>query len=700
MMSGLMRPDDIVPFAMKPIGLKIDALHFFLGDFAAGWIFAVVQSACHFQPFCRRRLGNEMDDGFVIAEGFATPIRRDEGKKAVFDLVPLARPRGEMTDREGQTGFIREGLQLQFPQAQPPAIAPPAVGRNQDLGGRRIEPLTFLAPPSPDGRHRKRSRVVIRPDIDEPGVAPDVVDAIGIGTRHVGRGKIMPTNLPRLFRGKPLLASVIVVADEFFLLRIHRDHGAALRQASFHRGIDVPKLRVAVRMVSPLLRLPVALETVVEPVQKLSDLRMADWVLVPTQLLRNRSRALTNPSQRRLRVAPGLMIDHRFQGIHQPRVRHRNEFAPRSGAANPTFHRRGTLFDFTDAFGNGLARQSARTAHPTHSPIAQSPRFARRHQAPRPFVQQWPHRMELSSQLSKTVHAHTAYQASAQTATFIYLRRLTVALWMLAVVQTNESSVTQQKLVRTVEDATRYHFSSMSTALAVAEKLLEDATHEVYLATYTFRLGCLHRYNPEVTAKYNEKTGNNFDDGVERFWGTLHRKVSSSEIRKVTLVGPSSDAAKDIVKLLNRAAKDKQPPQRALDVEAEADELVKTSRGLFAFCGEAQKHRKSAFTFDAYELGGFPFQILITTQKSGVKGCLVLLAGDETIDGSVLGFYSELHPTVEMFSNVFTKLCNSAGRVTDKYVAVSSPSGESSPNWLRDFLLRILRRQGASRHDK
>jgi hypothetical protein len=52
---------------------------------------------------------------------------------------------------------------------------------------------------------------VIGPDIDKPGVAPDVVDAIGIGTRHVGRGKIVPANLPRLFRWKPLPAGIMVV---------------------------------------------------------------------------------------------------------------------------------------------------------------------------------------------------------------------------------------------------------------------------------------------------------------------------------------------------------------------------------------------------------------------------------------------------------------------------------------------------------
>src|SRR4029077_3500516 len=120
----------------------------------------------------------------------------------------------------------------------------------------------------------KRSRVMISPDLDKPGVAPDVVNAIGIGPRHIRRGKVVTANLPRPFRGKPLLAGVVVVADDFFLLGIYRDHGAALRQAALYGGIDVPKLRVAIRVVSPLLGLPVALQAVIEPVKNLGDLGM------------------------------------------------------------------------------------------------------------------------------------------------------------------------------------------------------------------------------------------------------------------------------------------------------------------------------------------------------------------------------------------------------------------------------------------
>ncbi len=267
----------------------------------------------------------------------------------MLDLVPLAGPGRKMTDRNGQAGGIGEGLQLQFPQAQPPAIAAPAVRRNPDRGGRRIEPSAFMAPPAPDGRHGKRARVVIRPDIDKPGVAPDIVDAIGIGPRHVGRGKVVPAHRPRLFRGPPLLAGVRVVADEFLLLGIHRDHRAALGQAAFHAGRDVAKLRVAVRVVASLLGLPVALEAVVEPVQQLRDLRVADRMVLPTQCVRDRPRALTDPAQRRFRVAPRLVLDHGFQGIHEPRVGHRDRFAPAAWAADAAGPDRGPRRRFRGA---------------------------------------------------------------------------------------------------------------------------------------------------------------------------------------------------------------------------------------------------------------------------------------------------------------------------------------------------------------
>ena len=105
-----MRSDDIVPFAMKRMWVKIDAFHFFRGDFAAGRILAAIQPTGHGQSLGRRRLGNERDDGFVVPQRFPPPIGRDKGKEAMFDLVPFAGPGWKMTDRHRKTRGIHPGL--------------------------------------------------------------------------------------------------------------------------------------------------------------------------------------------------------------------------------------------------------------------------------------------------------------------------------------------------------------------------------------------------------------------------------------------------------------------------------------------------------------------------------------------------------------------------------------------------------------
>ena len=135
------RADDVVPFAMKGLTLEIDLSHLRRRDFSPGRILPAIEAAGHGQPLRGRRLGNEMDDGFVISQWFAAPIRRDKGKKAVLDLVPLAGPRWEMTDRDGQACFIREGLQLQFPQAQPPAVTAAGIRGIRSCRGLRIQPV-------------------------------------------------------------------------------------------------------------------------------------------------------------------------------------------------------------------------------------------------------------------------------------------------------------------------------------------------------------------------------------------------------------------------------------------------------------------------------------------------------------------------------------------------------------------------------
>ena len=326
----------------------------------------------------------------------------------MFDLVPFAGVGWKMADRSRDACLVCELLQLKFPKAQALTAAPTAVDGDQYPHCIRIDPSPFLAPPSANGCDRKRSRVVIGADIDKARVAPNVINAVRIGTGNVGSRKVMTLNLYRLPGGKPLLARVVVVADEFFLFGIHGNDRAAFPQASSHGGTDVPKLGVAIRMIFPFLGLPIALQAVVEVVKDLGHLRMTDRVFVASQFFSDGPRALANLTQRRLRIPPGLDLDHFFQLLHQPRVRNRKGLASGSGPADAAGGGRETLFDFTDSFRDCLARQSTGTTDHTDSTMAQRSRFTGGHNPPRSFIQQGPYRPEFLSQFGQRIHARAA----------------------------------------------------------------------------------------------------------------------------------------------------------------------------------------------------------------------------------------------------------------------------------------------------
>jgi hypothetical protein len=83
-----------------------------------------------------------------------------------------------MTDCNGQTGFVGQFLQLHFPNAQAPTIAASSIDGDQEALGLGIEPFPFMTPPAPNRGHGKGAGVMIGSDIDETGVAPNIVNAM------------------------------------------------------------------------------------------------------------------------------------------------------------------------------------------------------------------------------------------------------------------------------------------------------------------------------------------------------------------------------------------------------------------------------------------------------------------------------------------------------------------------------------------
>src|SRR5271166_6112412 len=70
--------------------------------------------------------------------------------------------------------------------------------------------------------------------------------------------------LPRPTARLPLLARILVIADQFLLLGVHRDHRLAPPLQRADLAVDVLELGVAVRVVLTLQRLAVGLEAVTQ----------------------------------------------------------------------------------------------------------------------------------------------------------------------------------------------------------------------------------------------------------------------------------------------------------------------------------------------------------------------------------------------------------------------------------------------------
>ncbi len=103
---------------MKSIAHNVDLLHFFAADLAPVRILPTIQTAFDFQPFGRRRLRDQVNDGFIINQRLPSPIEGDEREQTMLDLVPFAGTGSKMTDRNSEPRLIGELLQLQLPKPQ------------------------------------------------------------------------------------------------------------------------------------------------------------------------------------------------------------------------------------------------------------------------------------------------------------------------------------------------------------------------------------------------------------------------------------------------------------------------------------------------------------------------------------------------------------------------------------------------------
>jgi len=103
---------------MKGVGCQSELIQLLVGDFDRGTVTVGVQGSFHDQARLGGGTGNQADHGLVAHQGLSAPVLGDEAEEAVFDSVPLAGARREVTDVQTQTQFVGQRLQRDLPQTR------------------------------------------------------------------------------------------------------------------------------------------------------------------------------------------------------------------------------------------------------------------------------------------------------------------------------------------------------------------------------------------------------------------------------------------------------------------------------------------------------------------------------------------------------------------------------------------------------
>src|SRR5437667_9997665 len=96
------RADRIVPVAVKPVSVSPNRRHLCVCQSYAAGIAAPIDLRPDAEAGATVRGADQTHDGGEVDQGRPAPVHRDMGKEAMFDPVPLAGARWEVTHRDSK----------------------------------------------------------------------------------------------------------------------------------------------------------------------------------------------------------------------------------------------------------------------------------------------------------------------------------------------------------------------------------------------------------------------------------------------------------------------------------------------------------------------------------------------------------------------------------------------------------------------
>ncbi len=183
-------------------------------------------------------------------------------------------------------------------------------------------------------------------------------------------------------------------------------------------------------MRSPLSRLSVGLQTVVQSMKQSSHRAVTDLMSAANQRVREMTSTLAGPAQRRLRVSTGGRLDQGLQVFEELPVALTETFATPAGTAHPLTPRRLgfaaplRVLELNDAGPDRRPRHPSRLGNRCHAASSQCGGLARRPQPANPLVHQGAEGLKLLSHLSNGVSVrHSSSVASSCKMNKLFLPR-------------------------------------------------------------------------------------------------------------------------------------------------------------------------------------------------------------------------------------------------------------------------------------
>jgi hypothetical protein len=107
------------------VAKNADGVDLVIGDFDACRIDVGINFGSHLEAGGGG--GDQLDDGLMTLEWFATPVLCDEREQAMLDPVPLAGAGRQMTDRDGNAEFrwLTKFCSSRFQRRTPTPLLPP-----------------------------------------------------------------------------------------------------------------------------------------------------------------------------------------------------------------------------------------------------------------------------------------------------------------------------------------------------------------------------------------------------------------------------------------------------------------------------------------------------------------------------------------------------------------------------------------------